>query len=184
MMHTLLFDLIIALCLVAILLGVGLLGHPDATTGVWRQCPALMASLVARLRMPLRLERYLYRYHRWFGLLVAVISLIVLARLAKPAVDARLLLEPYRAVDPLFYMMSRTLLIFLVLSSLFTLAIGAIVFYRPSVLKHFERWANQPVTPQMIGQWWQVTLQRYPRPVGLLLVVLGGLGWYLLLPYW
>ncbi|MBF0124726.1 MAG: hypothetical protein HQL60_05255 [Magnetococcales bacterium] len=186
-MYHIILDISIAFCVLAILFGIGLLGHPTATTGVWQQLPSWLASM----RVPLRLERYFYRYHRWFGLLVVVTSAMVLFSLARPAVDPRLLLEPYRTMDPLFYSLLRTLLIFCVLSSLFTFMIGAIIFYRPSVLKHFERWANQPVTQQLIGHWWQqarqgamALTQRYPRQVGLLLVALGGVGWYLLLPYW
>ncbi len=157
---------------IALILGLALLVAPSATLKTLQQ----LLMLASRLCSPLYLERWFYRYHRWFGGFIGLGSLYVLLSLQQQA-DFIDRLGLHLGSDLWAYQFLQALLIFIRVAVFLTFILGVVIFYRPSRLKDFERWANQVITRQLILQWWQ-RISYYPRWLGLTLILLATLGWW------
>ena len=102
----------------------------------------------------LRSERFVYRHHRWFGLLISGGAAVLLLSAANANMEiARALMVAQ---------------VFIMGLSALILCIGITVFVRPSVLKPVEQWANRQIAPFP-------TSCATCRHCGVLLIIAGGL---------
>ena len=102
-----------------------------------------MREFTRPLDEPHNIDRYFYRHHRLYGASVVVLAVALLSFLAfgRPDIAWQSLFEPgNRVVGSIVTEAARVVLWIL---GLFALAIGAVVFLRPSALKAFEAWANR-----------------------------------------
>jgi len=135
------------------------------------------------LDVPRNIDRWFYRHHRLYGAAVVLLAVALLSFLAfgQPQVAWRGLFEPgNRVVGEILVETGRVILWIL---GLFALAIGTVVFLRPSALKAFEAWSNRWLTPRRAlrnvetreyhgaEQW----VRRHPRGWGLIIAAIGGL---------
>ncbi|MBF0126101.1 MAG: hypothetical protein HQM02_02720 [Magnetococcales bacterium] len=176
----LLFSLLLILALVGslvgLVLGAWLFLHPGASSVLDRSA---LETLRAWSR-PVRVERFVYRHHRWFGGGIVLGSFFTLVALggyahrlvALARVGNRLNLEAW---------LWESLLLFVALGNFFTLASGLLILMRPSGLKGFEAWANRPVDPGKARQWLLAGLRNRPRVFALLLVASGTVSLFLLM---
>jgi hypothetical protein len=111
---------------------------------------------------PRDVKRLLYRGHRICGLLVVAGALYALTELQwgyQEGLLAAVMLESLR--------------LFLVVGNFAALAAGVVVFFRPSLLKPFERWADRVYRPRMTEGADKMRLQAdelakaHPRLLGL-----------------
>lgn len=93
-------------------------------------------ALLRRLDEPRDVKRVVYRGHRIAGLLVVVGAIYALVELGW---------GPLRNLHPpeLAAVMFESLRLFLILGNLAALAAGVVVFFRPSMLKPLEKWADR-----------------------------------------
>ncbi|MBF0181183.1 MAG: hypothetical protein HQM03_14265 [Magnetococcales bacterium] len=176
---SLLFSLLLILAglgsLVGLVLGAWLFLHPGANTFLDR--PAREA--LEPLARPVRVERFVYRHHRWFGGAIVAGSFLTLVALG--AYGHRLyLLGKAGHGATLEQWLWETLLWFVALGNFFTLAAGFLILIRPSGLKGFEAWANRRVDPGRMRQALLSGLRNRPRLYGLLLACGGALALFLL----
>ncbi|MBF0296844.1 MAG: hypothetical protein HQL96_16795 [Magnetococcales bacterium] len=176
---SLLFSLLLILAalgsLAGLVLGAWLFLHPGANTLLDR--PARDA--LEPLARPVRVERFVYRHHRWFGGVIVAGSMLTLAALG--AYGQRLyLLGRAGSGGPLEHWLWESLLWFVALGNFFTLAAGCLILIRPSGLKGFEAWANRRVDPGWVRQALLTGLRNRPRLYGLLLASGGALALWLL----
>lgn len=92
------------------------------------------------LGRPWRIERFVYRHHRWFGGFIVVGALAIIALLS----TAR-----FWTMAPVLFLTHRVPVVSALLWGLAIaiLLIGVIVLVRPSVLKGFESLANRSIAP-------------------------------------
>ncbi|MBF0135535.1 MAG: hypothetical protein H7833_18295 [Magnetococcus sp. DMHC-1] len=166
--------LMIGGCVLGMLVGFWLLVRPAFSRSLQRPAKDLLRPLAH----PIRIERIFYRHHRLFGGFVFLTSGFILLRL-KGFLGQELILSPQAgrggAVQVWFW---ESVVIFFCLVGLFTLGVGALLLVRPSLLRSFERWANQHFSMA-----WLRTLAKqvrnallcwilnHPRLVALLLIV-------------
>ena len=93
-------------------------------------------AVLRRLDEPRDVKRVVYRGHRMVGLLVVLGAIYALPELWWGSL--RNLHPPEVAV-----VMFETLRLFLILGNLVALAAGAVIFFRPSLLKPLENWADR-----------------------------------------
>lgn len=163
--------------------GVLLLVRPHLVFAIGRHLNRWVDTSEAfrRLERPRSYERFFYRHHRLVGALISLGAGFVLWRwlLADPRATARLLFAGrYASVQ--WDWLGPALDAIIVALHVFVLAVGSVIFVRPSLLKGIEKAANQ---------WHRVpgaapldtvvaTLDEgfalYPRVAGLVLVVTAG----------
>ena len=120
-------------------------------------------------------KRVLYRGHRISGLLVVAGALYALTELQWGYREGWLARGSQDfASRELAAVMLESLRLFLVVGNLAALAAGAVVFFRPSLLKPLERWADRVYRPRMTEGADKMRLQAdelakaHPRVLGLL----------------
>lgn len=99
------------------------------------------------LDIPRNKERFYYRHHKLFGVVLLVgssfsLSTLVMGNHAQQAID---LLSTYSTRAILEFTI-QSAQIFLFIGNLFAFAIGLIIFIRPSLLKNIESKANHWIT--------------------------------------
>ncbi|MEO5364966.1 MAG: hypothetical protein H7831_01125 [Magnetococcus sp. WYHC-3] len=169
--------------LVGLFAGLWLLVMPGAAQWGGRSLLEPLREVGSHLRRPWRVERYVYRHHRWFGSLILGASLFVLSALIPSLVqyyDHPVMSRHDHDVLLQLWMWESLSVLFLLLC-LLTLLAGVVILLRPSLLKPLERWANLPLSPEDVGK--LVTGARHhllrwvlhrPRVLGLLLFLSGG----------
>ena len=188
---TILLDLIVAGCLLLIFFGIGLLGNPTTVSQATGVFARYVKTVLQLLLTPIRVERFIYRHHRLFGLTILLITTAVLLFLKWPTAQVRGIEQSFFALEPQRYGMMRAGYLLLQLVSLGAFMIGLFIFSRPSALKSFEQWANQPVGMGLFKHYWQrccattsCWMAGHYRLAGLTMVAFGSALFYLLLPYW
>ena len=187
--QTLLYPLLAVLALgavAAVIAGVWLLLRPREAHRLTDE--QSLYELIRWSRRPYRVERYIYRHHRLAGGLMMGGALILLLGLWAPTPYPNLYQLAFTQENAfsthLLLALQSTGLI-LTVGALFAFAVGALIGLRPSLLKGFESWANQPVTLRMIveglrrlrhapNHW----TANHPRIIALLLL---GIGIYLII---
>jgi hypothetical protein len=99
-------------------------------------------AVLRRLDEPHDVKRVLYRGHRISGLLVIAGALYALPELWWPSL-------PNRHSTELAALVFESLRLFLIVGNLAALAAGAVVFFRPSLLKPLESWADRVYRSRM-----------------------------------
>ncbi|MBF0273399.1 MAG: hypothetical protein HQL98_15225 [Magnetococcales bacterium] len=163
--------------LAGLVLGAWLFLNPDAN-GVLER-PA--ADALRHLSRPVRVERFVYRHHRWFGGGIVVGSFATLVALGGYARRMIALVELGGASRSVEAWLWESLLVFVALGNFFTLAAGLLILIRPSGLKGFESWANRPVTVEQWRKSLLNTIRNRPRLFAVLLVAGGGYSLFSLL---
>lgn len=161
--------------LAGLVLGAWIFLNPEANTLLER--PA--ADALRHLSRPVRVERFVYRHHRWFGGLIVIGSFSTLVALGG-YVRRLLTLAAFGGVRSVESWLWESLLIFVALGNFFTLTAGILILIRPSGLKGFEAWANRHVS---FAQWRATLLASFrnrPRRFALLLAAGGFLSLVLL----
>ncbi len=129
------------------------------------------------LNTRIRIERYYYRHHRISGLvtlaggmLLVCLSLVITGNFSP--LDEKSLEAVLRDAGAVLFLVSGLIII----------VTGMVVFFRPSLLKPLESWANQPVTRKNFyafcaasAGWIRNVVVSHPRWTGLL-AALTGLG--------
>lgn len=130
---------------VALVLGLAVAVHPTLLDRFERASNRRVSlrELTRPLDVPHNIDRYFYRHHRLYGAAVVVLAVALLSFLAfgRPDIAWQSLFEPgNRAIGAIVTDAARVVLWIL---GLFALAVGAVVFLRPSALKAVEGWANR-----------------------------------------
>jgi hypothetical protein len=96
------------------------------------------------LEAPHDVKRIVYRGHRIAGLLIVAGALYALAALWSPS-QAPALARMFRDVgsSELAALAFESLRLFLIVGNVIALAAGTVVFFRPSLLKPLENWADR-----------------------------------------
>ncbi len=115
------------------------------------------------LDVPRHIESTLYRHHRLVGGVVLLGSLFTLyqLRITHGLAELERFLALLGLPSPLLQPAAHALYALLLLGTVFTLTVGAIVFVRPSALKAFEERANRWVSARQLGAFME---QRYSQP--------------------
>lgn len=133
-----------------------------------------MRRATRSLDIPRNIDRWFYRHHRLYGAAVVLLSIALLSFLAfgHPEAAWRGLFDrENRVVGEILVDTARVVLWIL---GLFALAVGTVVFARPSALKTAESWANRWLTPrralrsaerEFLGP--EAWVRRHPRGWGL-----------------
>lgn len=135
------------------------------------------------LDVPRNIDRWFYRYHRIYGAVVVLLAIALLSFLAfgQPEVAWRGLFDHRSRVAGEILIESARLILWIL--GLFALAIGVVVFIRPSALKALETWSNRWLTPRRAlrnvevkeyrgpEQW----VRRHPRGWGLVVAGLSAI---------
>ena len=103
----------------------------------WHSTERLASTLNRRIHW----ERLFYRHHRGFGLFLLLGSLYILYR--QFGADNLTVTLPPWAGHPLATWLLSASRLFALIGALLTLAVGAIVFQRPSLLKGLEQASNR-----------------------------------------
>ncbi|MBF0261005.1 MAG: hypothetical protein HQL97_04060 [Magnetococcales bacterium] len=170
--------------LAGLVLGGWLFLNPDANTTLER--PA--ADALRKLSRPVRIERFVYRNHRWFGGAIVLGSLATLVAMGAYGRRVALLAGAIQDVNGFQAWLWESLLLFVGLGNFFTLVAGMLILIRPSGLKGFEAWANQPVDLALWRARWRrvfLNLMRArPRLMAGALALGGAISLGLLLRFW
>ncbi|MEW6352732.1 MAG: hypothetical protein AB1469_00315 [Pseudomonadota bacterium] len=147
------WTVLLVICIVALLLGIGLLVKPYSLLQAGQYIKQrLTARLpIDQLQKPIKIERYVYRRHRFFGALILSGALFTLYSLIyrynETAVISAYAIHFNRATVG---WVVESMTAFLAITSVCAALIGAVMLIRPSLLKGVEAWANR----------------RYPGPDG------------------
>ena len=134
--------LILGAGLIAFICGIVLIICPKAS----RRMNLPLSQAFPLLNKYFRLERYYYRYHRVTGLVTALGGFLLIFA-ASILVGNELIL--FSKAKTSFILKDLLVFIFFLVGASLTI-FGLLVIIRPSVLKGFESWANQPVTKEKI----------------------------------
>lgn len=175
-----LFWLILALLGFVFSCGLGLLVVPNAMFRLsnyldrWHS----LRGWLGPMDRPHYTEAYLYSHHRLIGLLLTLGSAYTLLRLSSFDPLAASSLFPNTWPRPLLEIILGSLPALLLITNLIALVLGVLIYFRPSLLRHFEEGANhwysarqalRPLDiprPELDNYLW-----RHPRTVGLFLVL-------------
>ncbi|MBF0626768.1 MAG: hypothetical protein HQL91_00965 [Magnetococcales bacterium] len=154
--------------LAGLVLGAWIFLNPNANALLDRSA----VDALRPLSRPVRVERFVYRHHRWFGGGIVVGSFCTLVALGGYLRRMITLagLNGLRGVDAWLW---ESLLLFVALGNFFTLAAGVLILIRPSGLKGFEAWANRRVDFKLWRQSILAAIRRRPRLFALLLAAGG-----------
>jgi hypothetical protein len=173
-------------CIIAIVLALLLLFLPDFYLAVSQRLNKWVSTrrTLKPMEIPRNQERRIYRHHRLFGLLVSIGAIYTLSyfMLNYDPQYVQHSLQQHVQLQPI---MLEWLLdagsIILMLTNLFVLVIGVVVFIRPSLLKNFEAWSNKWISTRHASRFLDNNysgIERYtaqhPRLMGGFLL-LGGL---------
>ncbi|MEO5378821.1 MAG: hypothetical protein H7832_13720 [Magnetococcus sp. DMHC-6] len=130
-----------------------------------------------------RIDRWIYRHHRLFGAAIFLGSLFVFMALWSyvgrelPWFQVGIKSQKYRFGSWLW----ESAVFFLIVASLFTWVMGAIILIRPSALREFESWANRRLDGAVFSMYFERLrtiparfAQAQPRLFGLLLMLVSG----------
>lgn len=132
------------------------------------------------LEVPNNIEPLFYRHHKIIGVVVALISVYVLYYFLL-IYDASVISAYLKASDSALVLdlLISTLRLVMLISSAAILLLGIAIFFRPSQLKTFERWANRWISTRQASRPLSVERDqvnqltyKYPRLVGLSVVFL------------
>jgi hypothetical protein len=175
-----LFTVLVVGLVFALGIGVLLLARPQAMEPISKRLNRWIdtSEKFGKLEQPRYSERLFYRHHRLIGSVAVLGSLFVLWQWLGPAPRAsvRVLFSGHGDFDWL----APAIDWLMVGLHVFVLVIGAIIFLRPSALKHFEKAANRWYTVPSVLDMDAVVMPLdkgfalYPRLGGLLLVVGAG----------
>jgi hypothetical protein len=142
-----LLNLLIFGALFAFLYGLIALLFPNQIIALNRTmgCWVSMRRSLKPLEVPRQQEQRLYHHHRTLGLLLLFSSLFILYQLRinheLPELRNQLATgSPYPLVTEIVVTSAYT---FLLWGALISMVIGAIIAFRPSLLKGFEKWSNR-----------------------------------------
>ncbi|MBF0341430.1 MAG: hypothetical protein HQL95_10785 [Magnetococcales bacterium] len=159
-----------------LVLGAWLFLNPDANEIL--EWPA--AEALRHLSRPVRIERFVYRHHRWFGggiVLGSFCTLVALGAYARRIYTLSAMGGSFFGVEAWLW---ESLLVFVGLGNFFTLVAGILILIRPSGLKGFESWANRPVALQQWRSAFLNAIRARPRLFALLLIIGGACSFVLL----
>lgn len=170
--------------LAGLVLGAWLFLNPDANATLER--PA--AEALKTLSRPVRIERFVYRNHRWFGAGIVLGSFATLVAMGAYGRRVALLAGSIQNSGGFQAWLWESLLLFVALGNFFTLLAGVLILIRPSGLKGFETWANQRVDLALWrARWRQLFLnlmRARPRLMAGALALGGAVSLALLLRFW
>lgn len=130
---------------IAVLLGLGLLIAPVQTEKINRYWSRWIdTGLVSKtIGKPGQLERWVYRHHRIAGILILFGSLYVLnAFLLR---SGRMKMERLASADP--FALVDALWVFFVIAGVLSAFFGAVIAFKPSILRDLEGTLNKSVSP-------------------------------------
>jgi hypothetical protein len=174
----------------ALVLGLVLLFDP-ARVARWGSRTNLWLStrqFAAPLNQSIHIERRFYRHHRAWGLFIIAGSLLSLGHCAWAWQHRPALAGLFAPLRPLLAALAVDIsLVLLASGAVFTLAIGLLVYIRPSELKGLENWGNRWVSTRRLLRFFETPLALEDRALAhpLLLgsaLILGGL--YVLVHLW
>ena len=131
------------------------------------------------LEQTLNLDRIFYRYHRFVGSLVAVISAYIFYYFSIVfELDMLAIIFPGYSTT-ILVIFADWLRIMMLLVSILTFIIGTTILFRPSALKSLEAWANRWISTRQATRALTVNYQNfdqlllsYPRLLGVAVVIL------------
>ncbi|MBF0283071.1 MAG: hypothetical protein HQL51_01270 [Magnetococcales bacterium] len=140
-------------CLGTLVAGLLLLFRPNDASRFYGE---RLRQLLDWLYRPVRVERFIYRRHRWFGgfmILGALGSFVVLWESFGRELFTRHWQDESRNPEINFdlWLLESVMTLFIIFSAL-ALVVGGVVTLRPSLLKGVERAVNQEVTREMVQQ--------------------------------
>lgn len=149
LIQALLLALAVLLC-IALLTGLAVAIRPELLDRFQRTSDQRfsMRRATRSLDIPRNIDRWFYRHHRLYGAAVVVLAAAVLSFLAfgqSQAAWRSLFPAEWRGVGEILIDTARVVLWIL---GLFSLAVGTVVFVRPSALKSVESRANRWLTPR------------------------------------
>lgn len=135
------------------------------------------------LDVPRNVDRWFYRYHRIYGAAVVILAVALLSFLAfgQPELAWRGLFDRGGRIAGEILIDSARIVLWIL--GLFALAVGVVVFLRPSALKAFEAWSNRWLTTRRALRDVEVKeyrgpelwVRRHPRGWGLTVACLSAL---------
>jgi len=143
------------------------------------------------LDIPRNVDRWFYRHHRLYGLVVVVLAVFLLYFLAFGHASPAWTVAFDREYRELAEMGAEAARFVLWIVAILGVIVGTLVFARPSALKGIERWANRWITTRKLtrgldreyGQpdaW----AARHPRALGIAIMLSAGLVLLALLLHW
>lgn len=153
--------------LAGLVLGAWLFLHPGAKELLDRSA----LEVIRVWYRPWRVERFVYRHHRWFGGGIVIGSFFTLMALGMYA--QRIIVLQAGSGAGVAAWLWESVILFVVLGNFFTLAAGILITLRPSGLKGFESWSNQAVDGSRVRWVVKESLRRWPRLVAVVLVAGG-----------
>ncbi len=139
-----------------------------------------LRATLAPLDKPHYIERRFYRHHRLLGAILVVGSSYSLIRLAGVNSGVVTAVLPAHWPEALQLALTQALIFALAAANLFALGCGAVVYFRPSLLKSLEKWSNRWMSTRQALKPLDVPhrevdtyLWHHERGVGLLLLLAG-----------
>jgi len=148
MLSEILFDtsylFIVAGSFIALLLGLGLIFVPVATLRFNEKINTRISlrEKTKSIETAIKSEPFFYKHSKISGAILIIGSLFVLYTLATFNVNSLIPYLPKSISVPAWEWLLSSLQIFFILTSIFILLFGLIVFIRPSAVKNFEQTAN------------------------------------------
>lgn len=169
---------LLAVCAAAFVLGIALLIKPHSLLRGGQRIKRWFAAQgpVSRLQAPIKIERYVYRRHRFFGALILSGALFTLYSLIYRYNEAATI-SAYAAYfnRTVVEWVAESATAFLAITGVCAALIGAVMLIRPSLLKSIEAWANRRYPSPVNGKLLNVMKNSerlatsYPRLTGFLL---------------
>ncbi|MEO5333935.1 MAG: hypothetical protein H7839_18125 [Magnetococcus sp. YQC-5] len=155
--------------LCGLLLGSWLLLNPDVTVLLNYSTKDVLRDWQI-LSRSVRVERFFYRHHRWFGGAIILGSFVTLIEIGTYFKQIELLTMAGLGETIQAWWWWESLIFFVVPGNFFTLTIGVFILLRPSSLKRFESWANHWVDAEGVRQRFLHGVREWPRLFALLLI--------------
>lgn len=137
---------LLVICIVAFFLGIGLLIKPHSLLQAGQYIKQRFTAClpINQLQKPIKIERYVYRRHRFFGALILSGALFTLYSLMyryneTATISAYAMYFNRTVVE----WVAESATAFLAITSVCAALIGGIMLVRPSLLKGVEAWANR-----------------------------------------
>lgn len=126
-------------------IGIGFMLIPEKISKVANKLNKWVATdaFFTKLNAPVYKERFFYRHHRIFGVLVFLLSLVCLYMMTFYAGTDSTTENLLKVAESEFEKWLFVVLYYLLIGAIFlSLLFGLIMFIRPSALKSFESWGN------------------------------------------